>query len=332
MHKANRKYLLIIFALIFLPILALLSLASGRIHLSLIQVLQSLLGQNTNQITANIIFNLRLPRVLGALIIGACLGMAGNAFQNLFHNPLVSPDLLGVSYGASVGAAIAILLGMSTILIQFFALAGGLTAVFLALLISNLIPNKSSLILVLAGIIISGFMQAIIGLLKYIADPDSQLQTIVYWQLGSLAKIDLSSLTISLPLIVIGTIIILCLRWHLTVMSLGDIVSFTQGIDVNQERLIIIFAATLLTSSAVSLSGSIGWIGLVIPHIAKKIIGADARFALPLSAILGAELLLIIDTLARTISTGEIPLSILTGFIGAPIFAYILISKKVNWN
>ena len=182
--------------------------------------------------------------------------------------------------------------------------------------------------MVLSGIIISGFMQAALGLLKYLADPDSQLQSIVYWQLGSIAKLDIPSLLAALPMMIIGFIILIFFRWHLTIMSLGNQTAASQGINIECERLVIILAATLLTAGAVCLAGTIGWIGLVVPHIARRLIGDNARFALPLAAIFGAAFLLVIDTLARTMSAGEIPLSILTGFIGTPVFIYILAHRK----
>ncbi|MCT2918897.1 iron ABC transporter permease [Limosilactobacillus fermentum] len=271
---------------------------------------------------------MRLPRVLGAMVIGAALASSGIAFQNLFNNPLVFPDLLGVSNGAAVGAALAILLNSNLWVVQGFALIGGILAVSITVLIPRLVGQGGTLILVLSGIIISGFMQAALGLLKYLADPDSQLQSIVYWQLGSIAKLDIPSLLAALPMMIIGFIILIFFRWHLTIMSLGGQTAASQGINIERERLVIILAATLLTAGAVCLAGTIGWIGLVVPHIAQRLIGDNARFALPLAAIFGAAFLLVIDTLARTMSAGEIPLSILTGFIGTPVFIYILAHRK----
>ena len=262
------------------------------------------------------------------MVIGAALASSGIAFQNLFNNPLVFPDLLGVSNGAAVGAALAILLNSNLWVVQGFALIGGILAVSITVLIPRLVGQGGTLILVLSGIIISGFMQAALGLLKYLADPDSQLQSIVYWQLGSIAKLDIPSLLAALPMMIIGFIILIFFRWHLTIMSLGGQTAASQGINIERERLVIILAATLLTAGAVCLAGTIGWIGLVVPHIAQRLIGDNARFALPLAAIFGAAFLLVIDTLARTMSAGEIPLSILTGFIGTPVFIYILAHRK----
>lgn len=326
----NRKstYLTLIMALLLLVPLALIALSIGRMQLSLGQTWAGLIDPKHNTLYANILYDIRLPRVLGAMVIGAALASSGIAFQNLFNNPLVSPDLLGVSNGAAVGAALAILLNSNLWVVQGFALIGGILAVSITVLIPRLVGQGGTLILVLSGIIISGFMQAALGLLKYLADPDSQLQSIVYWQLGSIAKLDIPSLLAALPMMIIGFIILIFFRWHLTIMSLGGQTAASQGINIERERLVIILAATLLTAGAVCLAGTIGWIGLVVPHIARRLIGDNARFALPLAAIFGAAFLLVIDTLARTMSAGEIPLSILTGFIGTPVFIYILAHRK----
>ncbi|GIC72483.1 FecCD family ABC transporter permease [Limosilactobacillus fermentum] len=326
----NRKstYLTLIVALLLLVPLALIALSIGRMQLSLGQTWAGLIDPKHNTLYANILYDIRLPRVLGAMVIGAALASSGIAFQNLFNNPLVSPDLLGVSNGAAVGAALAILLNSNLWVVQGFALIGGILAVSITILIPRLVGQGGTLILVLSGIIISGFMQAALGLLKYLADPDSQLQSIVYWQLGSIAKLDIPSLLAALPMMIIGFIILIFFRWHLTIMSLGGQTAASQGINIERERLVIILAATLLTAGAVCLAGTIGWIGLVVPHIARRLIGDNARFALPLAAIFGAAFLLVIDTLARTMSAGEIPLSIVTGFIGTPVFIYILAHRK----
>ncbi|CAJ1221829.1 iron ABC transporter permease [Limosilactobacillus fermentum] len=326
----NRKstYLTLIVALLLLVPLALIALSIGRMQLSLGQTWAGLIDPKHNTLYANILYDIRLPRVLGAMVIGAALASSGIAFQNLFNNPLVSPDLLGVSNGAAVGAALAILLNSNLWVVQGFALIGGILAVSITVLIPRLVGQGGTLILVLSGIIISGFMQAALGLLKYLADPDSQLQSIVYWQLGSIAKLDIPSLLAALPMMIIGFIILIFFRWHLTIMSLGGQTAASQGINIERERLVIILAATLLTAGAVCLAGTIGWIGLVVPHIARRLIGDNARFVLPLAAIFGAAFLLVIDTLARTMSAGEIPLSILTGFIGTPVFIYILAHRK----
>lgn len=316
--------------ILLMVLLTLVALFCGRITLTPSEFLTALVKPAANPALSNIIYTIRMPRVIGALLIGGGLATAGCAFQSIFYNPLVSPDILGVSYGAAVGAATAILIGGGIWLTQLLAFVGGLVAVSLTLLIARLLRQRGTLILVLAGIVVSGFIQALIGLLKYVADPDSQLQSIVYWQLGSLAKVDFSNIMAVLPMLVAGAGLLMFLRWHLTILSLGDLIASTQGINIRCERLLLIFAGTILTAGTVCLSGNIGWVGLVIPHMARALIGDDDRLALPLSAIFGAIFLLFVDTLARSLSAGEIPLSILTGFIGAPLFIYILLKKRVK--
>lgn len=316
--------------ILLMVLLTLVALFCGRITLTPSEFLTALVKPAANPALSNIIYTIRMPRVIGALLIGGGLATAGCAFQSIFYNPLVSPDILGVSYGAAVGAATAILIGGGIWLTQLLAFVGGLVAVSLTLLIARLLRQRGTLILVLAGIVVSGFMQALIGLLKYVADPDSQLQSIVYWQLGSLAKVDFSNIMAVLPMLVAGAGLLMFLRWHLTILSLGDLIASTQGINIRCERLLLIFAGTILTAGTVCLSGNIGWVGLVIPHMARALIGDDDRLALPLSAIFGAIFLLFVDTLARSLSAGEIPLSILTGFIGVPLFIYILLKKRVK--
>ena len=316
--------------ILLMVLLTLVALFCGRITLTPSEFLTALVKPAANPALSNIIYTIRMPRVIGALLIGGGLATAGCAFQSIFYNPLVSPDILGISYGAAVGAATAILIGGGIWLTQLLAFVGGLVAVSLTLLIARLLRQRGTLILVLAGIVVSGFMQALIGLLKYVADPDSQLQSIVYWQLGSLAKVDFSNIMAVLPMLVAGAGLLMFLRWHLTILSLGDLIASTQGINIRCERLLLIFAGTILTAGTVCLSGNIGWVGLVIPLMARALIGDDDRLALPLSAIFGAIFLLFVDTLARSLSAGEIPLSILTGFIGAPLFIYILLKKRVK--
>ncbi|KRM26587.1 DNA-damage-inducible protein J [Limosilactobacillus panis DSM 6035] len=328
--KQQHIRLTFIGGIIVIVLLTTCALFCGRITLSPDELWDALVKPAANPAISSVLYTIRLPRIIGSLLIGGGLAAAGCAFQSIFYNPLVSPDILGVSYGAAVGAATAILLGGGIWLTQLLAFAGGLIAVSLTLLLARLIKQHGTLILVLAGIVVSGFMQALIGLLKYIADPDSQLQSIVYWQLGSLAKVDFTNILAVLPTLIIGAGLLFLLRWHLTILSLGETIASTQGINIHRERLLLISAGTILTAGTVCLSGNIGWVGLVIPHMAKALTGDDSRYALPLSAIFGACFLLLVDTLARSLSAGEIPLSILTGFIGAPLFVYILLKNRVK--
>ncbi|MFC2553483.1 MAG: FecCD family ABC transporter permease [Rodentibacter sp.] len=309
--------------------LCLLSLSWGRYTIPPSDVIDTLLNNSQNEIQHNIIFNLRLPRILAAILVGAALAVAGTTYQGIFRNPLVSPDILGVSNGACIGAAIAILMGTGMLGVQTFAFAGGLIAVLLTMNLPRLIQRDSTIVLVLSGIIVSGFMMASLGLIKYLADPETQLADIVYWQLGSLTKSNYDNLMILAPIIVLTTVVLLAMRWRINVLSLGDREAKLIGANIRFERGMMVCTATLLTASAVCLSGTIGWLGLVIPHLARLFIGDNNVKSLPMAALIGAIFLLMVDTLARNLYVQEIPLGILTGFIGAPFFAWILIKQKV---
>lgn len=309
--------------------LCLLSLSWGRYTIPPSDVIDTLLNNSQNEIQHNIIFNLRLPRILAAILVGAALAVAGTTYQGIFRNPLVSPDILGVSNGACIGAAIAILMGAGMLGVQTFAFVGGLIAVLLTMNLPRLIQRDSTIVLVLSGIIVSGFMMASLGLIKYLADPETQLADIVYWQLGSLTKSNYDNLMILAPIIVLATAVLLAMRWRINVLSLGDREAKLIGANIRFERGMMVCAATLLTASAVCLSGTIGWLGLVIPHLARLFIGDNNVKSLPMAALIGAIFLLMVDTLARNLYVQEIPLGILTGFIGAPFFAWVLIKQKV---
>jgi iron complex transport system permease protein len=326
---------MILFSLAFLVVISVLALSVGRYSIPFETVLQFLasklqLAPKVSPLNENILMNLRLPRVVAALIIGASLAVAGTAFQSVFQNPLVSPDILGVANGAAVGAAAAIILGFSSIGIQGAAFVMGLFAVTGSLLIQRIFKSQSTLILVLAGIVMSGFMQSVLGILKYIADPEEQLPTIVYWQLGSLAKVSWQALLPLLPMLFIALLLLFLLRWRLNLLSLSTSELYTLGSRYRLERSFILLLATLLTASSVCLSGTIGWLGLIIPHAARLLTGNNNARVVPFAAILGAVFLVAVDTLARTISVGEIPLSILTGLIGTPLFVWLIVRKRVK--
>lgn len=326
MNKNSLIFLLLTLSLFGLVLFA---LAWGRFAIPLENVVQTLMGENPNEVQNNIIFNLRLPRILAAILVGAALSVAGATFQGIFRNPLVSPDLLGVSGGACIGAAAAILLGLGLVAIQGLAFVGGLAVVLLTMSLPKLVKRDSTIILVLSGIIISGFMLACLGLLKYLADPETQLADIVYWQMGSLTKANMQNLRLLAPMMLLTSAALLMLRWRINVLSLGEREARLIGANISLERNLMVALSTLLTASAVCLSGTIGWIGLIIPHLARLFIGDNNLRALPLSALIGAIFLLTVDTLARNLYVQEIPLGILTGFIGAPFFAWVLIKQRV---
>jgi len=278
-----------------------------------------------------VLFNIRFPRIVGAALVGAALSVAGASFQGLFKNPLVSPDILGVSSGAGFGAALAILFIGNSLAIQASAFIFGIAAVAATCLIGRIYKGSGTLVLVLAGIITGAFFSALLSLLKYMADPYDTLPAIIFWLMGSLGSISTGDLMLVAPAIATGSAVIYMLRWRINVMSLGEDEALSLGVDTKKTTIIMITCATLITASAVCISGIIGWIGLVIPHLGRMLTGPDFRTLIPVSAFLGASYLMLIDDLARTLTTTEIPIGVLTALIGAPFFAYLLSKKTVGW-
>lgn len=326
----------ILISIIVMIALAFSALLIGRYTLAPVETLKILFSPIFNiqgewsEMTQNVVFRVRLPRICAAILVGGGLALAGTTYQGIFRNPLVSPDLLGISAGACVGAASAILMNMDNTGIQILALSGGLVAVFCSMLIPRMFKNESTLMLVLSGVIVSGFMNAIIGILKYIADTETQLPEIVYWQMGSLAATKPEQVLAVLPAMLISITILILMRWRVNILSLGDTEAATLGINLQITRTIFIIAATLLTGCAVCLSGIVGWVGLIIPHLTRLVVGQDNILTIPLSFFVGGSFMLIVDTLARTLIASEIPLSILTGIVGAPLFVWLLVKTKTR--
>jgi iron complex transport system permease protein len=281
----------------------------------------------------NVILLVRGPRVVAAVLVGAALAVAGAAFQGLFRNPLVSPDILGASSGAALGAVLGIFFSLGVVGIEGLAFVGGLVAVAAVYVIGSLLRARDPiLILVLTGVVIGSLLGAGIGLVKYLADPYNQLPAMTFWLLGSLAATTVGDL---LPLagpVVIGTAVLIALRWRMNVMSLPEEEARALGVSTTPLRIAIVVAATLITSASVAMAGVIGWVGLVVPHLARALVGPDFPRLLPASAILGGGYLLFIDTLARTAAPIEIPLGILTAVIGTPFFIWLLAGMQRNWS
>ncbi len=272
-----------------------------------------------------VVINIRFPRIAAASLIGAALSVAGASYQGIFRNPMVSPDLLGASTGAGFGAALAILLGGGYFMITLSSFTFGLVAVLLAVLVARKSRIDSTLSLVLAGVMISSLFSSGTSLVKLMADTQDQLPAITYWLMGSLASVKMKDFVFAFFPIVLGLIPILLLRWRINLLTLNEDEAKSMGIEVKKLRLIIIFSSTLMTAGAVAISGMIGWVGLVIPHFSRLIFGDDYSFTLPSSALLGATFLLLVDDIARIISTAEIPLGILTSFVGAPVFLFLIV-------
>jgi iron complex transport system permease protein len=280
-----------------------------------------------------VVWKIRGPRVVAAVLIGAALAAAGAAYQNMFRNPLVSPDILGVSAGAAVGAVLGIFLSLNVILIQSLAFAFGLGAVALVYVVSNAVRGHDPLlVLVLAGVVVGSLLGACVALMKYLADPYNQLPAITFWLLGSLASASPADVWSTLPLLLIGLAPMWLLRWRINLLSLDDEEARALGVETGRIRIIVIAAATLMTSAAVAISGVIGWIGLVIPHFARMLVGPDFSRLLPTAILLGAGFLLAVDTLARTVARIEIPLGVLTAFVGTPLFLWQLATARRGWQ
>ncbi len=281
-----------------------------------------------------VILQIRLPRVLAATAVGAALAAAGAAYQSLFRNPLVSPDILGVSSGAAFGAVVGIYLSLPVLAIEAASFAGGLAAVIIVYAIAAAIRGRDAvLVLVLSGVVIGALFGAGVGLLKYLADPYNQLPAITFWLLGSLAAANLRDLTSLVPAVVIGLVPLALLRWRIDVMTLGDEEATALGVNTRTLRVIVIAAATLMTSAAVAASGIIGWVGLVVPHLARLVVGPAFTRLLPASVLFGAGYLLAVDTVARTIGAVELPLGVLTAALGTPVFLWLLaFSRRPAWS
>lgn len=311
---------------------ALVALTIGPFRLSLSEVLAALTGQGEGQAEV-VIWNIRLPRVLAAMLVGAALAAAGASYQVLFRNPLVSPDILGVSSGAALGAVCGIFLSLPIVAIQGFAFLGGLGAVALVIFVAQAVRGvDQTLVLVLTGVVMGALAGAATSLLKVMADPYDQLPAITFWLLGSLASTTAPDLGPVLPAVVIGLVPLILLRWRINLLSLGDDEARALGVDAPRLRLLVIAAATLITASVVAIAGVVGWVGLVIPHIARMLVGPSFATLLPVAAILGAGYLLLVDTLCRTLGTVEIPLGILTAVLGAPFFLWLLARGRRGWT
>jgi len=318
--------------LLLLPLLAACaSLTLGRYSLSPGELLSALTGTGNDPQARTVLMNIRLPRVVLALLVGGGLSAAGTAFQSLFANPLATPDTLGVASGASLGAALGLLLGFGLAAVQVLALAGGVLAVALTWLVSAGPQRRSIVTMVLAGLIMSSLFSALISLVKYVADPESQLPSITYWLMGSLSSADWGSLALGAPFLLGGTAVLLALRWRLNILPLSEDEAKATGVNLLALRTAVILAATMITAACVSMCGQVGWVGLLIPHICRMVFGGNNQRLVPASVCVGAAFLVIVDTLARTMTAAEVPISILTAIIGAPVFVALL-RRTGGWS
>lgn len=287
---------------------------------------------NEQETQLTVMLDIRLPRLIAAIAIGAALAVSGAAFQGLFMNPLVSPGVLGVLSGAAFGAALGMLFGVEWLVIQIASFVGALAALLLALWLGRDKEEPGMVRLVLAGMIVGSLFTALLSVIKYMADPYDKLPAIVYWLMGSLSMIDGATIAVLAPLMLVGVLLLIAYGRVLNVMSMGEDEAKTLGIPVKQTRLIILVLAALLGAVTVTLAGMIGWVGLVIPHLVRLVIGADNRWLLPYSAVAGGLYLLLIDNVSRLLLTSEIPLGILTALIGLPVFAWLLHRGRRVWS
>lgn len=310
---------------------ALLAFALGKFPVSpgdlLTSILASLHAEPSplSAATEAVIWRIRLPRVAAAAMVGGALGVAGAAFQGMFRNPLVSPDILGVSAGCGLGASVGILFGLPLAVVSGLAFAGGLVAVATVMLIARRVGDHDPvLVLVLSGVAVGALLGAGISLVKLLADPSVQLPAITFWLLGGLNAVTVKDLPLTAPALLLGLVPMLLWRWRINLLSLPDDEAAALGVNVQRLRLAVVAAATLMTAAAVALSGIVGWVGLVVPHVARLLVGPEFGRLMPMSLLLGAAFVIVADTLARTLAPIELPLSVLTAAVGAPFFLWLL--------
>ena len=311
--------------------LFLLSFVLGRYDVPLAQLLKILLSgifpieQTWTDNMAIAVLNVRLPRILLACLVGCALSAAGTGYQTVFQNPMAAPDILGASSGACTGAALAILTGQSSVMITVFAFGFSLLSVARVYLVGSHARGSRVMNLLLAGIMVGSLFSACTSYIKLVADPTNQLPEITYWLMGSLSGTRMSTVTFAAVCMAVGLVPLLLLRWRMNLLTLSADEARAMGIHTDRLRLAVILSATVLTAAAVSVSGMIGWVGLVIPHLSRRIVGNDCRKLLPMACLFGAAFLLLVDNMARSLTATEIPIGILTAFVGAPFFIHLMV-------
>ena len=285
-------------------------------------------GDPANAIDKSVILTLRLPRTIVALLVGVALSLSGLVYQETFQNKLVSPDFLGVSTGAGFGATIAIVLGCTGLMISFTAFLFGILTMLVTVFIAKMFRSQSQTTLLLSGIIVGGFMSAGISFIKFMADTDKQLGEIVYWLLGTFSKATMKDVWILLPVVAVCALVLYLIRWRINIVALGRSEATTLGLNYTFYRGLIIVISTLLTAAAVAYSGIVGWIGLIIPHLVRLLVGRDSKKTIPLTIMFGATFTIVCDIISRSFTASEIPLSAVTGFLGTPIFIAILYARR----
>ena len=322
----DRKYrVCMITGCIATLLLALIALCLGHYTIALQDVIKVLTLQEVDLVNAEtVIFNIRIPRILVSLIVGSGLATAGASFQALFSNPLATPDTLGCANGASFGAALGILLGLNALGIQISALIFGILAVVLVFVFTRYRHANQIMMIILGGMVVSSLFSALVSLIKYVADPNDVLPVITFWLMGSFSNSTVRSLYTGVPMIILGMMILYLMRYRMNALSLKEEEAASLGINVRKNRMIVIIASSLITASVVSMCGVVGWVGLLIPHISRMLFGNNHTKVIPGCIVFGALFMLVIDTIARCMYQAEIPVSILTAIIGAPVFLLLL--------
>lgn len=311
--------------------LFLLSFVMGRYGVPLGQVVRILLSgvlpleQTWTDNMAIAVLNVRLPRILLACLVGCGLSAAGTGYQTVFQNPMAAPDILGASSGACFGAALAIMTGQGAVMITVFAFLASLLSVALVYLVGNHTRGNRVVNLLLAGIMVGSLFSACTSYIKLVADPTNQLPQITYWLMGSLSGTRMGTVRFAAVCMAVGLVPLLLLRWRMNLLTLSPDEARAMGVHTDRLRLAVILSSTVLTAAAVSVSGMIGWVGLVIPHLSRRIVGSDCRRLMPMSCLFGAAFLLLVDNMARCLTATEIPIGILTAFVGAPFFIYLMV-------
>ncbi|MBP2646091.1 MAG: transport system permease protein [Firmicutes bacterium] len=334
----NRQRNVKVLAMLLVLILAFfISFLIGRYPVSPDTVIAILLSkivslpQSWTDTMETVVIEIRLPRIAAALLVGGALSVSGAAYQNLFRNPLVSPSILGASWGAGFGAVLGMILHLPWIWVEVSAFVFGLTAVGCAMLISSYFGNNSTISLVLAGIVVSAFFQALVSVLKYLADPMNTLPEISFWLMGGLSKVKGQDVLWSLGPVLLSFGVLYVMRWKINVLSIGEEEAHTLGINVTRTRLVVLVCATLLAAAATSIGGIIQWVGLLIPHIARMLFGANFLAVFSASLLLGGTFMIIMDNLSRSVASLEIQVGILTSLIGAPFFVFLLARAQKGW-
>lgn len=328
--KKLKNKLILTISIVALLVLSIISIFVGQYKLTIYETFRVIFNNSIDKTASNIIYNIRIPRTLTAIVIGAALSVAGITYQNVFRNSIASQDILGASSGACVGAALGILLDFNSISIQFLAFAFGCITILVTYFIANLLKMNKNVSLILSGVLVGGVMSSVLGLIKYLADPIQQLQSIVFWTMGDISGVSITQLLYVLPFLTFSLIVICTLRWKLNYFAIENHEAINLGINIYLFRNIFIGAATMLISASISIAGSIGWIGLAIPQLIRLLVGNNNEDTVILTMTFGSCFLLIVDIINRVISSAEIPISIISGLLGLPIFIICILIDSIR--